>query len=713
MAELEKADFNEILEGQAFVDWVYTCWAESKAVYGPRWDELHYLWDVVAGEGMPEADKRLLEQTGRPDIDPPFAAGIVDTIMGAEMGRQAEARFEGVDSGLEDQVIAGWITQLVRTLMAKCNGHHYQVAGYREMLVGGYGFTVQFLDDTRPTLFPVLRPLHYWEVWPDPWAKEQNLEDANFFTVETTWRTEDAVAKWPGKKAEIETAKIDSKARLPHGAVLVSGSIPSRGAGSLQEQPGVKILTHYYRRSMKKVVWVEPGTGEKQDTVEAEYRARQKELAAAQAAATAQYEADLAAWAQEAAPPLGFPVAPSRPQPQPPAPLPQLLDEEAHFYNGHCYYRAYLVGEEASKASLLENEKVKEDEFAVKVMTGFPWMKGKEKRVRFYGMMRKLVDIQEWYTRVMRTWIELMGRAVKNGGFFEESAFASPQQAEKFVTSSSAPGMWHAVQDGAVSGGKISPLPSAPQQPGIAELYKTLMDMFGLISGVTPLLQGTFMGDRSNVLVSNLQEQGLQMLAPIREPRTKYIVDCGRFMAKLALAYMPAGEIDRLLGVQKVEGMTVQKDPATGEEAPITGADGEPVTAGKILKRAQLLDYDTVVDVGLATSTQRQAVAEVFFGQGVLKAMLDAGVPQEILVPELVRNSHLPGDVGKQMADRLEAHYERQKMAQSAEGMVQIFQEIAQGDPNAAQQLFGQLQQILGQVAPQGGQGAPPAGLPM
>lgn len=700
--------FGEALDEKQLLEFAFGALRRSKDWFGKIWDEADAMWDMMAGESFTALDKQYLVETGRPVIDPAFAAGIVRTVVGAEMGQQSEVVFRGVDEGLEDEVIGTWLTNLVRHGMGQTNGHREMMSAFQDMLVTGYGFALTYLDvSVIPQRFKT-EALNYWNTWPDPDAVKQNQADANFWGIETKWRPQDAVARWPEKKAELEKAAGSSAMPTP---LPLSSTVGGTRRGSVSARQGVVITEFHYRLAKPKAVWVDPEDpqGKQKKTNREEYDARKKELEERAAAETKAYEEAVAEWmtAAELDPTMNLPA------PEPPPPPVLLDDAQAHFFNGHCYYRCYFAGEDIKDGALLEREELEIEEFPVKALTGFPWKQRREERIRFYGMLRDLYDIQITTSRMIQLYLDSLARRVKGGGIAEESAFVGGRDGyEKFVKNSSISGMWHMVADGSVAGGRIREFSALQQEPGIQEAYRTFLEMFGLVSGVTQMLQGTFTGDRANTLVSNLQEQGLQMLLPIRAPRTEFVMAVGRLFAKLCIQYLPAEELDKILGVQKVEGLTVQKvlNPETGEEEEVPiqsseiGPDGQPLpmTAGRILKQVDPFDYSVTVDVGVATPTQRQATFQYFSQHGLFKELMDAGVPPEILVPRMLENSPLPGTVAKQMADELRKFYEQQKKQGTEQGILEAFQQMVGTDFESAQALLDQIMQIAGGGQQQG-----------
>lgn len=714
----QEPSFGEQLSEKEFLERAYNRLSRSKSWFDPIWKEGGDMWDMYAGESMSPTDKRYMEETKRPVIDPPFAAGLIDTVVGAEMGQQTETVFRGVDDGLEDEVIGDWLTTLVRNGFSLADAHRHLMDAYRDDLITGYGFAVFYMNLRKVPIRPLVKTLNYWNVFPDPDAIERNLLDSQYFFIESKWPLQDAQARWssPEQRKALEGAYASSDnppANLPQ---TIS---TSAGSGSTSTRQGVQIYEYQYRLAEACCVYVDPETGEQKNVRREEYDARVAELAAAAKAADKEYRQRLAAWEaiqeEQAMDVTGLGFAAGMPQQEPPPapPEPVLIDEETvHHYNGDRFYRAFIAGRDSKTGALLEKKEIVEGEFTIKAVTGYPWKKSREERVRFYGMMRKVYDIQIWWSKALQLWIELLSRKVKDGGFIEKSAFETPEDAAKFVKNSSIPGMFHMVADGANAAGKIKLNPPVTGEPGLAELWNMLTEMFGMVSGVSRGLQGTLTQDRSNVLVSNLQEQGLQMLLPVRAPRTAFVMACGRLFARMCLNHLPADELDRILGVQKIKDITVQMqpDPETGEEIEVPlpskeiGPDGQPLplTAGKILKSDQfdLLDYDVTVDVAVATTSQKLATWQIMNQHGMAD-VLAKNLPGDIWLPAFLRNAPLPGTVTKEMADKAETYFAEQKKAGTAQGIMESFQKLLQANPEEAQQIIAQMGQMSGQQQPQ------------
>lgn len=744
----DEPSFNEKLSDQKLLDYCFECRTASrgffdgrtkKGVLGP-WREADYFHSVNASESLSEADLEVLRQTKRPNIDPPFAAGVLDAVIGAEIAQETEPVFQGVDKGFEDSVIADWLTQLLRNGFALAGAGEKMLEAFSDKLVSGYGFVQMYIDLHRIPFMIAMKKLPFWQVWPDPDAIEPNLKDAKFWILESEWDLEDAKANWSSVE---QGAAIDRAKSSLGGARGILPKQPSGGAtGKRRKKNGVLIIEFQYRRSVARARYADPETDEEVDSTREDYEKRKAEVNASAdellaeydrqvEAADQEHEANRMAWEGLASSPdpvlaQGAGPEPAPPVPPPPPQPPRLDDayeaQYVTFYNGYSYRRAFIAGESAEVGAILEDKEIDlplpgdEPGFTIKADTGYGWQLRDEQRVRRYGLMRKIVHIQEWFTRFIGLYIELMGRKVKGGGIAEPAAFEGiPGGFEDFVKKTTAGGVWSLVADGSIAAQKIQPWGPVQGEPALQEAVSFMKELFGWVTGVSQALQGTMTADRSNVLTENLQKQGLQMLLPVRRPRQEFLLSCGRLYAAIALKHLPAEQLDRILGVQEIEGMTVQKqvDPMTGQPAlgpdgkpvlvPIAGPDGEPVTAGKILKQVDLLDYDLQADIAQANQSEKMRFMQVWQQHGlgqILADSLPGAAGTKIWLPRLFKNLPMPASDAKAMASEAEALLEQQEKAETEQGIVAAMQQIQQSDPEAAAQLIAQLQQIVGGQEP-------------
>jgi hypothetical protein len=718
--------FNKLMSSAELLRWMMKCRKEARAFCSDIHKETDYYWSVTAAEALSEDDKKFLREAGRPEIDPPFAAGVLDAVLGMEIAADVTPVFHGVDSGHEDQVIADWLTRLLRNGFKMMGADDAMLEAFHDCLVGGYGFVQFYLDMRRMPFRAVGKHLNYWQVWWEPGAVEKNLRDSDFFGIESEWELEDAEANWSSEKQRgliLQAASGSKKGKAPGGSPLPQMPGATSAYGRMEK---VKVTEFQYRRSVARARYADPETGEEVDSTRDDYEARKKELATRAAEQRATHEEQLGMWrdlAEDPDPAFAATAGPEPPEPQVVEITDEYEEEFVAFYNGYSYRRAFVVGEDEASGGVLEDKEIDlplpgdEPGFTIKAVTGYAWRQKEKKRVRRYGLMRKIVNIQEWFTKFIRQYLELQSRKIKGGGFVEKGAFEGiPGGFEAFVRKAPSGGHWQMVADGAIQAGKIKENGAMSGEPGLLEGINMMREMFGWVTGVTQGLQGTLTQDRANILVENQQEHGLQMLLPIRQPRRDFLLACGRLYAAIVIKHLPAKEIDRILGVQQIEGMTVEKQmgpdgrPVYGPDGPvlipILGDDGQPMTAGTILKNADLLDFDVEADIAQAKETEKTKFMTAWQQHG-LGAIIQQALPgpagTRIWIGELFKNMMPNAAAGKEMAAKADAYLLQLEQQESAQGISAAFEQMAAADPDGASQLLQQLVQIMS-----GGEEAPP-----
>lgn len=690
----EQPRYNVPFDDAKLTDFMWNCWRRADAFCKPVLDEAKKLYATYAGQALLERDQTYVKETFRLPIDLPLAKGVLDTVVGIAMAQGLEPTWKGVEQqGLDDDVKGDWLSQLVKQCRTRCNAHRKERGAFFDKCVTGYGFNDNFIDLTKVPIRPVTDMIEIDCVRWDPEAREDNLSDGKFWIRFYDWSVEEAESRWPEKKDEI-SAGIAAGTIWSH-TPNTSGT-QARRSSMYAPTNRVRVYDFQYCRWETRVIYFDPESGERMECSLAQFKTKQREQ---QDIAKAQVSAH--AIAVEEARENGMP------EPQPPTLAPEI--EEAYNHPGAVWYRAYLLGNaQTRKGVVLSHEPISINRPTITCDTGFKWKDPDNGTTRFFGLMRVIYDAQLYLNRAMSEYLDIMARGVKGGGFIPEGALGKNKSVAEFIKDCAKPGYWHVVKDGYE--GKIVPMPAQLPPSGFEAIFRMMVEMFGRLTGVTEFLQGTNTSDRANVLVSNMQEQGIQMLSPIFEPHKALITDNGRATAAIALKHLPAQELDRILGKQEVPGITHEPDPMTGQMMPIVGEDGQPVTPGKILKEVDVLDYDVTVDVAVATPTQRAAAWEFWANQGMLSTFLgaDEGVAG-ILLPEIVEVAPMPAVRAKKVADDLRKLFEKKEKQGTEDGVLQGFTEVLQSDPQSAGQLLQQLAQQLAQVQQQQPpQGAPP-----
>lgn len=664
-------------------------------------EELNRMY--ASGDGLSELDRSNLVETEREPISFPYATGTINAILGADQADRKEVVFRGGDTSVKDQALGEWITTVVRHFMNRHNGHREESAAQKDQLITGEGSCEAYLDtSTQPIGIPLKR-VPYWEHFPDPDAIEGNRTDASYDIRERLWKKEEIEARWPGT----DLAKLASPvAGVGSFGLQPTGSVENRwrsGQG-LARKNRYRVVDFQFCRYVPRVVWFDPETGERRDTPPEVLEERRKEMEDDFAARVAEYETQV----QEQAA-LADPLAPAPMvlPPEPPAPI------EEHRYAGKTYFRAFIAVDSAKNGGagvVLSHEEMSLPRFTRNQVTGFEEQAGDKQRVRFFGPMRTLFHAQKYLNKALRVYLEIMERGAKGGGFVEESAVIGDQQ--EFIRNRSVPGRWEIVADGANASGAIQFAPNQQVPSGWESFMQRCIDSISALTGVTDWWKGTATSERSNVLITNLQERNAIMLNPVTEPMTALRKQNGLLIAGIALRHLPVSQLDSIIGEVEIEGVTHEPaiDPMTGQpqvdpeggkvlQPMMVEYEGEmvPATPGVLLKLADPLAFDVVVDTGQATPTQRQAIAQMFVQTNLLQTLSDAGAPMEVIIPWFVRYFPAPAEMVKVLGDELERRMNESKALQTQEG---ILAALAGLPPDQVQETLAQAAQLYLQAAP-------------
>jgi hypothetical protein len=249
---------------------------------------------------------------------------------------------------------------------------------------------------------------------------------------------------------------------------------------------------------------------------------------------------------------------------------------------------------------------------------------------------------------------------------------------------------------------KQMPIPAAAK-----DLFQILTDVIPDLSGVTDYLKGTATQERSEVLISNLQQQSVTMMLPVLEPLNAFRIKNGTILTKIILKHLPVGDLDKIIGDEQMENLTYTMMPneETGEveEVPITDeATGEPVTAGSILKQSDVEEFDITADIGQASASMKLSVWQVIAQSKLLEMLAGMGMDPSLVVGPLMKFLPLPAEATRQISEAIE---------QQAGGYIpndpeSIMQAILELPPEQATQI---LQGVGEQMMMQQPQGQPAA----
>lgn len=622
-----------------------------------RWD-LYYA--AYAGDAKRSVlDLEYLEKTHRPDLFLNLSLPTINALSGLDSSNQVEVEFKGVDLDPHDSAAAEIYTRSTRFYMQKARGGMHQAEAIRDMLLTGYGWCEQFLDTTRVPICPTPKQVNPWEMFPDPDAVENGLADARYIIRHRRWALESVTAKWPEFKKELD-GLLDSSAMLG-GTPSVSRANDWRKL-SRQASHAVDVYEFQYMRLEPMVVYEDPDTGKSETVTSGEFETMMKARAELFKMATSVPPAD--------------PLAPAEDDPEAAA----LRAEDAarwdpasiesYRYAAKRYYRAFLAGKDGAH-SVLEHRPILEGGFTYSCVTGMAMKMPKEGRVLRFGMMAVLYDIQCYLNRVASTILDTLARGAKGGGFIDEDALLT--SLEQFAVERSRPAWWTIVRSGTTKA-MIHELSSAPLPQGLDALLQLLIKMHGQVSLVTDFVKGSSVQERSNVFVSNQQQQAITGLAPLFSAIAEFRIHMGKVMARMIYQSVDPEDINRIIGTYEIPGVTTgpQMDPTTGQPQvdPMTGAPviGVTATPADLVAASDPDAFDVTADLGQASASQRESVWNVLSNGEVFRLMAESGVPIGMLMPDLIRYFPVPAHVAKKWGDMIEQAMQAQQQNPAVAG---------------------------------------------
>jgi hypothetical protein len=656
-----------------FAEKFWTRLRDSKNFFGEVADEWDLYCRTYAGDPWPKAARDRMKRTERPISDFNYVLTIVNSLLGSQMQERREIQFQGISKSQHDQQVAEWMTNLVRMYYARADGHRNESSSWLDTLTCGYGWSLTYVDSSRFPFRVSDEHIPLWEMFPDPDADDDGLSDARFVIRKKDWEKEEAKIRWPKVSTEISdlrgTLGRGGLTPKPHNKhVPISG--PNRKDGV------IPIYEYIFKKREPWLAYVDPMSGNRVELPEKDF---EKEMAELQA------NPQVAGQVQ--------PIA---------------------FTRDVCY-QAYVGGDEEKGEVLQRPKMLRCDDFPYKCVTGLRERDYKNHRTRFFGIVKQLHPAQLTISKVSTAMIEQVSRQSKGNWLYEPGAILDPKN---FKDNIATPGMPIAVADGAIAQKRIEETKSSPVNPAMAEMWRLAEASLPAMTGISEYSIGTATSERSNVLISNLQGQTMTTLQPLVDSLHSYRIAKGRVLAKFLQLYTAPQDIERYLEAEPVEGLTHQKqvNPQTGMEELVPIVDeqtGEPVTPISLIYDQDIMEYDVVVDTGVATVTEKQQLWQVLGNTNLFVEMMEKFPALASIADSFVRSlPGLPAADAERGAKELKEEYEFGKSMGQVNTMMQSF--VERLDPQSQQQLFQQMSQFVQQqqMEQQQQQGGPPQGPP-
>lgn len=662
-------------------------YSRSSASFSEWRTQIQRYAKAYSGDPFDEEVHLELADEGRVMVNFNYALSTVNAIIGQDMADRKEAQFSGVDGDVYDAFVGELYTDLVRHLYQRAKGHRQESQAQFDQLVTGYGWMEVYVDGGSMPFGVKARYVDCARMFIDPDYQQDNFSDGRWLACEMDWTLDDAIARWPEMEEDLEA--------LANRGNSESSPTPKRSTGDrfgflgpsdvqgFADRDDMRITVYDYQFKVREpwVAFTDPMSGE------------MKEL-----------------------PKKGWNDLVKTSDPK------AVAGMNALEFSREVFYRAWIAGNEANSALVLEKPKrIREDMFTYRCATGFRQKDVEKRRIQHFGLMAVIYEPQLWSAKTLSSIIDFLAKQGKGGGFIRPGALAN---AADFQTNQGRMGYWHMLSDEADPSRDIIPNPPMQWPQSLDRLLDLATSAVPKTSNITDYDKGTTTGERSNVLVSNLQQHSQMVLNPIMDPMSQMRVEVALLFAKFAARYVPAAVIDKILGDRQCEGVTfkVEVNPQTGEEgkvpvmiedqAPVGGkpaapAQPRPIRPSDLVRNIDVTEYHIVVDLGTASATTKQAIWSSIAQSEMLKVFgTIPNFPWHKLVPFLVRN--FPGPSSSTMiplAGELQEELELQKKLQTPQGVVEAISKLPPDQQAAVMQQLAPLMQ-------QQGGGQPPEGAP-
>lgn len=656
--------------------------SDSSFTQWREWAKKYY--DTYANDPWPDGAKDTMESQGRPPVNFNYSLSTINAVIGQDMADRREAQFQAQSDDQRVAFVGDLYTRLLRHVYKRSKGHRQESVAFYDDLVTGYGWCEGYVDASRFPFRICVRHVDCLEMLVDPDYREDNCSDARYLIRRKKWSLEDALAKWPDKSADLRS--LSSAVQQDEGTPRVVHANNYAGPGSEVadldgDEPYVMIYDYQRRKKVPFVVVDDPRTGEPVQMPRSKFEAWKKEAFADVDQATGQ---------------------------------PLVAEANPVYFAKDVYERAYFAGG-AGRVSIVLSEpaELSTEMFTYRCVTGFRRKETQSGRTKHFGLMALIYEPQLWSSKSLSSIVEMLARAGKGGGFIRKDALDDPQA---FIDGQAIPGKWWLLAEGVEDAKKavVERDPVAWPQ-AMEQILRIATEGIPYLSAVTDWVKGTARQERSNVLISNLQQQSMVVLNPIFDPLSQFRVDLALLLGRLIQRHMSPDEIDRVLKGVKAEGLTFTKqvDPATMQEieSPMLVQDdavqggARPVTPSDLLQGEtfDLFEFDITVDLGQASTTAKQAIWQMStntaFVQEVMKTMPQVAAR---FVPFLIANMPgLPSETARTMSAEIQKDMEAQLHQGTVQGVMETLQTL---DPQSLQQIaVAAAQTLQAQMgAPQG-----------
>ena len=303
--------------------------------------------------------------------------------------------------------------------------------------------------------------------------------------------------------------------------------------------------------------------------------------------------------------------------------------------NRVCWYRAFIVGNTIME---IDHAPCKEASTR-KFITAY---RDRNRRM-WYGIVRAMIDPQEWANKFFSQILHIINSNSKGGLMAESDAFANPRKAEEDWAN---PNSVVLLKPGGLE--KVRERMPATFPASIDRMMQFSIGALSDVTGIPLELMGTVNRDQAGVLEAERKRTGITMLATLFDSFKHYHKDQGKLLLYFMKEYLSDGRLVR-----------------------INGESGQRYVP--LVRQDDSIKFDVIVDEMPQSPNNKERVWGTM--QVMLPILMNAGMPPEML-SDVVAYSPLPEAFSQKL---------KQFMEQRQQQMQQQQQQQAQQPPNPMQ----------------------------
>lgn len=269
-------------------------------------------------------------------------------------------------------------------------------------------------------------------------------------------------------------------------------------------------------------------------------------------------------------------------------------------------------------------------------------------RRMWYGIVRAMIDPQEWANKFFSQILHIINSNSKGGLLAETDAFVNPRKAEQDWAN---PNSVVLLKQGGLE--KVRERQPATFPASIDRMMQFSIQSLGDVTGLPMELIGMVDRDQAGVLEAERKRTGITMLATLFDSLKHYHKDQGGLLLYFVQEYLSDGRLVR-----------------------INGKNGQKYV--KLMRQSDTIKFDVIVDEMPQSPNNKERVWGTM--QVMLPILMQAGMPPEMMA-EVVAYSPLP-----------ESFSQKLKQLLSSKG--QVDQQMQQAIQQLQQQLQGAQQQL-------------------